>query len=116
MCRPPPVARHAGVRKSRSFPWLVLVIQASAGSLVAGLVAAAWLLGRQRNDPIPCFLDRCETQISLSIVSVTLTYFIASVAAGLALAVSELTGPAGARARVWLAVIGPPAMWIALSL
>jgi hypothetical protein len=92
----------------------VILLQASGGAFAAGLLAAAWMLSRQRRDPVPCFLDMCETEITLTVLAVTVTYFVATIGAGLALAFAELTGEQAAALRTSLAILGPPAMWALL--
>lgn len=98
----------------RSTPWVLVVLQASGGAFAVGLLGAGWMLAQQRHDPVPCFMDMCETEIALATVYLSATYFVASAGAGLALAVSEATGAGSSRVRSLLAVIGPPAMWVSL--
>lgn len=100
----------------RSTPWLLVALQALGGSCAAGLVAAFSLFVRQRRDPIPCFMDACETQIAAAALLVTGTYFVASLGAGAALGVSEVTGAGSAGVRSWLALVGPPALWLTVYL
>ena len=96
----------------RSTPWLLVTLQALGGSCAAGLIAAVWMLVRQGRDPVPCFVDACETEIAVVALLVAATYFVASVGAGAALGVSEVTGAGSTGVRSWLAVIGPPLLWL----
>jgi len=70
------------------------------------------MLFEQRRDPVPCFMDACETRIALGAVLVAGTYFVATLGAGAALGVSEITGAGSTGIRSWLAVVGPPALWL----
>lgn len=90
---------------------MFLVLHAFGGSCAAGLAAVIWMMIRQGHDPIPCFLDACETEMAVAALLVAGTYFAASVGAGAALGVSEVTGAGSARVRSWLAIAGPPALW-----
>jgi hypothetical protein len=88
------------------------MLQALGGSCAAGLAAAVAMFARQSSDPIPCFLDACETEIALVALLVTASYFVASLGTGAALGVSEVTGAGSAGVRSWLALVGPPLLWV----
>lgn len=102
--------------RRRSTPWVLVALQALGGSCAAGLLTAWWMLLQQRSDPVPCFMDGCETEIALGAVIVAGTYFAASVGAGAALGVTEVTGAGSAGVRSWLAVLGPPLLWAVVFL
>ncbi len=91
---------------------MLLVLHALGGSCAAGLATVIWMMFRQGRDPIPCFLDACETEMAVAAVLVTGTYFAASVGAGAALGLSEMTGAGSTRIRSWMAFAGPPALWV----
>lgn len=96
----------------RSTPWVLVALQALGGSCAAGLIAAISMLVRQGRDPVPCYVDACETEIAAAALLATASYFVASVGAGAALGVSEVTGAGSAAVRSLLAVIGPPLLWL----
>lgn len=100
----------------RSTPWLLVAFQALGGSCAVGLAAAVWMLIRQRLDPIPCYVDACEMEIAVVALLATASYFVATVGAGAALGVSEVTGAGSANVRSLLALIGPPLLWLAVFL
>jgi hypothetical protein len=102
--------------RRRSTPWLLVAIQTVGGSCAAGLLAAGAMFSRQMRDPIPCFLDGCETEIALAAMLAAATYFVASLGAGAALGVSEVTGAGSAGVRSWLAIVGPPLLWVTVYL
>jgi hypothetical protein len=89
---------------------VLLILHASGGAFLAGLVTAGWMLATRRNDPIPCFLDMCMSEITLTTVYVTGAYFVATVGAALAVAATEITGSVATRVRSSLALAGPPVM------
>jgi hypothetical protein len=91
-------------------PWTAVALHASGGACLAGLGTAIWLLVRQRADPVPCFLDMCETEIALAAVFLAGTYFVASTAVAASVAVLQLGG-APVRLRSLVALAGPPAVW-----
>jgi 4-hydroxybenzoate polyprenyltransferase len=98
--------------RRRSAPWIVLTLQATGGSFAAGLLAAAWMLYRQSHDPVPCFMDLCESHIAIDAVIVAGSYFLASAGIAVAVGASEVTGEAQAGLRSVLAVLGPPLLWL----
>lgn len=100
----------------RSTPWLLLALHALGGSCAAGLIAAFSMVLRQGRDPVPCFIDGCEVEIALVALLVTGSYFVASIGAGAALGLSEVTGAGSTGVRSWLAVVGPPLLWFVIYL
>jgi hypothetical protein len=89
-------------------PWLLVTLQASAGSFTAGLVAVGWSLWRLTGRGVECYLTACTTRIALTALLVTSAYFLASAGTAVAIGASEVTGAEAARVRSWLAVTGPP--------
>jgi hypothetical protein len=70
------------------------------------------MLYRQGHDPVPCFMDLCESQIALGTVVVTASYFLASAGVAVAVGATEITGKTQASVRSVLALVGPPLLWV----